>query len=258
VFKEGNTVVHSGDTFRLGTHTVTASATDAAGNTSSESFTITVAGTSSLVIAPSDKAQKPAPFVESRHDEAQLTRSGQIHFTDPVGTDQPTASIASQTLVFEDKFGRPKHLDDRVAAILKADFSISAEPGNANSGVIDWKYRVADKLVDRLLAAGETLTLTTVVKIDNHHGGSDTATITITFVGKHGQDEHDRRESDDHHHRLDHDKPRINWDFPLADRSPFCDIGQRAETPTWLNDFVNNLGKDKASHDPNAGIRIRI
>jgi hypothetical protein len=42
VFKEGNNVVHSGDTFSLGTHTITASAKDAAGNSSSESFTITV------------------------------------------------------------------------------------------------------------------------------------------------------------------------------------------------------------------------
>ncbi|UQR65125.1 Ig-like domain-containing protein [Bradyrhizobium sp. C-145] len=42
VFTEGNTVVHSGDTFSVGTHTITASAIDAAGNTSSETFTITV------------------------------------------------------------------------------------------------------------------------------------------------------------------------------------------------------------------------
>jgi Ca2+-binding RTX toxin-like protein len=45
VFKEGNTVVHSGDTFGLGAHTITASATDAAGNLASEQFTITVQDT---------------------------------------------------------------------------------------------------------------------------------------------------------------------------------------------------------------------
>src|SRR5258707_9059346 len=39
VFTEGNAVVHSGDTFAIGSHTITASATDAHGNTSSESFT---------------------------------------------------------------------------------------------------------------------------------------------------------------------------------------------------------------------------
>jgi HYR domain len=52
VFKEGNTVVHSGDTFGLGTHTITASATDAAGNTGSEQFTIKVEDTTAPVLTP--------------------------------------------------------------------------------------------------------------------------------------------------------------------------------------------------------------
>jgi VCBS repeat-containing protein len=55
-FKEGNTVVHSGDIFNLGIHTLTASATDAAGNKSSETFTITVRDTTppdtSIVTGP--------------------------------------------------------------------------------------------------------------------------------------------------------------------------------------------------------------
>ncbi|MCP1747593.1 putative Ig domain-containing protein [Bradyrhizobium japonicum] len=42
VFKEDKTVVHSGDMFALGTHRITASATDAAGNTAFEAFTIKV------------------------------------------------------------------------------------------------------------------------------------------------------------------------------------------------------------------------
>src|SRR5262249_55415079 len=42
VFKERNTIVHSGDTFAIGSHTINASATDSAGNTVSESFNITV------------------------------------------------------------------------------------------------------------------------------------------------------------------------------------------------------------------------
>ncbi|WP_035695065.1 putative Ig domain-containing protein [Bradyrhizobium liaoningense] len=42
VLKEDKTVVHSGDMFALGTHRITASATDAAGNTAFEAFTINV------------------------------------------------------------------------------------------------------------------------------------------------------------------------------------------------------------------------
>jgi hypothetical protein len=44
-FTEGAKVVHSGDVFPLGTHLVTAKATDAAGNFATESFTITVRDT---------------------------------------------------------------------------------------------------------------------------------------------------------------------------------------------------------------------
>lgn len=49
VFSEGTKVVHSGDTFALGRHTITASATDSGGNTSAESFTVTVVNASPSV-----------------------------------------------------------------------------------------------------------------------------------------------------------------------------------------------------------------
>jgi hypothetical protein len=45
VFREGTNVVHSGATFSIGTHTITASATESLGNTSPEQFTITVPDT---------------------------------------------------------------------------------------------------------------------------------------------------------------------------------------------------------------------
>jgi hypothetical protein len=62
VFKEGNTVIHSGDTFGLGTHTITASATDAAGNTASESFAIKVVDTTPPKLTASlIKLTKPRP-----------------------------------------------------------------------------------------------------------------------------------------------------------------------------------------------------
>src|SRR5262249_43815465 len=45
VFSEGLNEVHSGDIFGLGQHTITETATDAAGNASTSSFTITVQDT---------------------------------------------------------------------------------------------------------------------------------------------------------------------------------------------------------------------
>jgi hypothetical protein len=54
VFTEGNKVVRSGDTFSIGRHTITASATDAAGNTTSENFIVFVGADAGAVVAASD------------------------------------------------------------------------------------------------------------------------------------------------------------------------------------------------------------
>jgi len=58
-FKEGNNSVASGDTFSIGTHTVTATTTDANHNTSTKDFTFTVQDTTAPTIAVNapDKAE---------------------------------------------------------------------------------------------------------------------------------------------------------------------------------------------------------
>src|SRR5205085_679636 len=65
---------------------------------------------------------------------------------------------------------------------IKAAFAISAEAGNTNNGAIDWTYKIADGSLD-FLAAGEKVTLTSTVKVDDHHGGTDTSTVTVTITG---------------------------------------------------------------------------
>jgi hypothetical protein len=49
-FKEGSTTVTSGQTFAIGTHTITETATDSHGNTATSSFTITVQDTTAPAI----------------------------------------------------------------------------------------------------------------------------------------------------------------------------------------------------------------
>ena len=84
VFKEGNNVVHSGDTFSLGTHTITATATDAAGNTSSEQFTINVVDTTAPTLTPvanqTDQATGPNGAVAT----FAATATDVVDGTDPV------------------------------------------------------------------------------------------------------------------------------------------------------------------------------
>src|SRR5204862_449269 len=50
------------------------------------------------------------------------------------------------------------------------------------NGGVDWSYRLADGALD-FLGEGETVTLISTVAVDDHHGGADTATVTVTLKG---------------------------------------------------------------------------
>ena len=68
LFTEGGNTVHSGDTFGIGTHTITASATDQHGNSASETFTVTVQDTTAPALTP----------VSSQTDEATGAADGAV------------------------------------------------------------------------------------------------------------------------------------------------------------------------------------
>ncbi|MFX9649726.1 VCBS domain-containing protein, partial [Acinetobacter baumannii] len=62
---------------------------------------------------------------------------------------------------------------------------LQSDPNNTNVGSATWTYSLADGAFD-FLAAGETLTLTYLVRVDNTYAPSnETAfkTITITITG---------------------------------------------------------------------------
>jgi hypothetical protein len=104
VFKEGSTVVHSGDTFGLGTHTITASATDAAGNTASETFAVKVVDTTPPKLTP----------IADQTDSATSPGGAQAFFaataTDVVdGTDPVVFTEGSATVDSGDTFALGKH-----------------------------------------------------------------------------------------------------------------------------------------------------
>ena len=84
VFTEGNTVVHSGDTFAIGTHTITASATDAAGNAASETFAIKVVDTTppKLTAVPDQTDEATGPGGSPAFFAA--TATDLVDGTDPV------------------------------------------------------------------------------------------------------------------------------------------------------------------------------
>ena len=74
-------------------------------------------------------------------------------------------------------------------AILEAAVSIGAEPGNTNTGKIDWHYDIVDKNLD-FLGVGESLTVTAPILIDDHNNAG------ITMSERSGDDQWSRRQSD--------------------------------------------------------------
>ncbi|MGI8524992.1 MAG: tandem-95 repeat protein [Pseudolabrys sp.] len=157
---------------------------DSDGATSTSTLTITITGTDDApVIAVADKAQTDA-ITEHDLTTASTTpdvRTGTIHFTDLDLSDRPTATISSQALTYRAADGHLLTLTIDEADALKKAFKIAAE-ANTNDGTIDWKYNIQDGKLD-FLAKGEKVTLISTVLVDDGHGGTDTATVTVTLTG---------------------------------------------------------------------------
>ena len=69
-----------------------------------------------------------------------------------------------------------------IAAIEQGATTVEAAGGNTNNGSINWTYSIADSALD-FLSQGETVTLVSTVLVDDHSGGTDTATVTVTIEG---------------------------------------------------------------------------
>ena len=112
--------------------------------------------------------------------------SGVVAFSDPDLNDRPTADAinpADQTVTWQDAtHNYTSELTPTEIASLKAAFTISDEAGNTNTGNIDWSYSIVDSQLD-FLGAGETLTITMPVVIDDHNGGPVTQDIVMTIYG---------------------------------------------------------------------------
>jgi VCBS repeat-containing protein len=109
---------------------------------------------------------------------------GAIAFSDPDTSDRPTASIDTghETITYQGASGQTYSLTATQIAALEAGFSIAPEAGNTNSGKIDWTYKITDSTLD-FLGAGETVTVTAPVIIDDGHGGTVTQNVVVTISG---------------------------------------------------------------------------
>ena len=124
-----------------------------------------------------------ANTTESSASDSSSPAGGAIHFTDVDLTDRPTATITAQSVTLTSA-GHSDLSSSLTSAELSAlEHALVLTPtDNANNGAIDWTYSIADSALD-FLGVGQTAKVTSTVTLDDHHGGKDTATVTITIDG---------------------------------------------------------------------------
>ncbi|WP_041748023.1 VCBS domain-containing protein [Bradyrhizobium cosmicum] len=121
------------------------------------------------------------------------TVSGRITFVDQNLGDRPTVSVnlaGAPNYVYksagqQDVTGSLTDLQKQDIAATQIQITVAADGGNANNGSAVWTYTIPDHVFD-FLAAGETLTLTYMVRVDNNFSVNPEATfipITITITG---------------------------------------------------------------------------
>ena len=121
------------------------------------------------------------------------TISGLIRFIDQNLGDRPTVSVSlaeAPNYVYknagqQDVTGSLTALQKQGIAATQIQISVVADPTNENNGSAVWTYTIPDKVFD-FLAAGETLTLTYMVRVDTNFivdPESRFIPITITITG---------------------------------------------------------------------------
>ena len=124
-------------------------------------------------------------------DSADFDRAvATVNFVDINAGDTPSVSATFNSFTYHDAHGNDlggtlNALQQADIAALEIKLGIAPGSGNNNNGTATLTYSVVDSAFD-FLAAGETLTLTYFVRVDNNYAGNDEATtlpITITITG---------------------------------------------------------------------------
>ncbi|MBV9559680.1 MAG: VCBS domain-containing protein [Bradyrhizobium sp.] len=147
-----------------------------------------------VVIDPSGNVTTKFSFSEllgKTGDAADLdTVVGKVTFADVNAGDQPTVKVDFSSFSYQD--AAHNDVTSKLSTLQLADIAatavkIAVDPaaGNKNYGSATLTYSIADSAFD-FLAAGETLTLTYMVRVDTNYAPDDESTfvpITITIVG---------------------------------------------------------------------------
>ncbi|MEM1048602.1 MAG: VCBS domain-containing protein [Pseudomonadota bacterium] len=165
--------------------TVTDSATGEKSDT--EQVTLTIVGANDApTVSPVDVdgAVSEAPGTGDAAVPGGTLRSdsGSLTFADADLNDRPFASQAPKSVTGATAAGIALALTSGQVAAIEDAFSISALPGNTNTGTIAWDYAIADEAID-FLGAGDTVTAVFTVTLIDVEGASVAQDVTITITG---------------------------------------------------------------------------
>ena len=161
------------------TATYNVKVSDNHGGSTTEQVTVTFDGADDApVIASADKTESVALQVGGGTE----TASGVVHFTDVDLNDRPSGSASVASISYTDANGQPLTLTSGEVSAIEGAFLVSPAAGSTNNGAVDWSFSLADSQLT-FLAAGQTVTLTETITVDDHNGGTDTSTETVTIAG---------------------------------------------------------------------------
>ncbi|SFG94615.1 type I secretion C-terminal target domain (VC_A0849 subclass) [Ensifer sp. OV372] len=138
---------------------------DGKGGTATQTVTITITGTNDAPIITSGTQSGSVTEIADKatgENTATHTQGGTIGFTDVDTLDNHNASFKANGKGYLGNF--------------------ALDPVNQAGNKVGWTFKVADGVIDSL-QAGQSLTQTYDVTIDDGHGGTATQTVTITITG---------------------------------------------------------------------------
>jgi VCBS repeat-containing protein len=163
------------------TLTFTVQVADDHGGFASQNVVITVNGTEDKpVVTPTSNSFAELAGTNNLNTDSV---SGSIGFNDVDLSDRPSVSAAFSSFTYTAADGiTALSLTSAQQAAILHNVVLGPTPPNTSSGAVTWTYSVADNALD-FLAQNETLKLTYIGTVDDHHGGIISQPFTVTIQG---------------------------------------------------------------------------
>ncbi|MBD9498137.1 type I secretion C-terminal target domain-containing protein, partial [Ensifer sp. ENS02] len=164
-FKVADSVLDSLQAGQKLTQTYDVTVDDGKGGTATQTVTITITGTNDAPVITSDVQSGAVTEITDKatgENTATHTQGGAVGFSDVDTLDEHSASFTANGNGYLGTF--------------------ALDPLNQATDQVGWSFQVADSVLDSL-QAGQKLTQTYDVTVDDGKGGTATQTVTITITG---------------------------------------------------------------------------